>query len=146
MTDAFESERFLRLSLFSFTFLFLLVCVVAFFYEQLVITPFCSHSFLVQLEYLLYVYLFVYLGFIEMQDLLHGFTDPNVIDIKMGTRTFLESEVTNTTARADLYQKVNAHFAASTCVIRRGTSGFDKCSRLMAKHAQAIQSHPSREM
>lgn len=45
-------------------------------------------------------------GFIEMQDLLHGFTDPNVIDIKMGTRTFLESEVTNTTARPDLYQKV----------------------------------------
>jgi 1D-myo-inositol-triphosphate 3-kinase len=41
-----------------------------------------------------------------MQDLLHGFTDPNVIDIKMGTRTFLESEVTNATARSDLYQKV----------------------------------------
>ena len=41
-----------------------------------------------------------------MQDLLHGFTDPNVIDIKMGTRTFLESEVTNLTARSDLYQKV----------------------------------------
>ncbi|XP_046442456.1 inositol-trisphosphate 3-kinase homolog isoform X5 [Daphnia pulex] len=45
-------------------------------------------------------------SFIEMQDLLHGFTDPNVIDIKMGTRTFLESEVTNTTARSDLYQKM----------------------------------------
>ena len=41
-----------------------------------------------------------------MEDLLHGFTDPNVMDIKMGTRTFLESEVTNTTARSDLYQKV----------------------------------------
>ena len=45
-------------------------------------------------------------GFIEMQDLLHGFTDPNVMDIKMGTRTFLESEVTNLTARSDLYDKV----------------------------------------
>lgn len=42
-----------------------------------------------------------------MEDLLHGFTDPNVMDIKMGTRTFLESEVTNTAARHDLYQKVN---------------------------------------
>jgi len=41
-----------------------------------------------------------------MEDLLHGFTDPNVMDIKMGTRTFLESEVTNTSARSDLYQKV----------------------------------------
>jgi len=45
-------------------------------------------------------------SFIEMQDLLHGFTDPNVMDIKMGTRTFLESEVTNLTARSDLYDKM----------------------------------------
>jgi len=49
---------------------------------------------------------FFFLGFIEMEDLLHGFTDPNVMDIKMGTRTFLESEVTNNAARCDLYQKV----------------------------------------
>jgi hypothetical protein len=27
----------------------------------------------------------------------------------MGTRTFLESEVTNTTARSDLYQKVTMY-------------------------------------
>ncbi|XP_018319133.1 inositol-trisphosphate 3-kinase homolog isoform X2 [Agrilus planipennis] len=44
--------------------------------------------------------------FIELQDLLHGFRDPHVIDIKMGTRTFLESEVENTKARRDLYQKM----------------------------------------
>ena len=51
-----------------------------------------------------------------MQDLLHGFTDPNVMDIKMGTRTFLESEVTNLTARHDLYEKVsqvNKHILAN---------------------------------
>lgn len=46
--------------------------------------------------------------FIELQDLLHGFKDPYVIDIKMGTRTFLESEVSKTTARSDLYQKMIA--------------------------------------
>lgn len=46
--------------------------------------------------------------FIELQDLLHGFQDPYVIDIKMGTRTFLESEVKKTTARSDLYQKMIA--------------------------------------
>lgn len=46
--------------------------------------------------------------FIELQDLLHGFSDPHVIDVKMGTRTFLESEVGNPTARADLYQKMVA--------------------------------------
>lgn len=45
--------------------------------------------------------------FIELQDLLHGFRDPNVMDIKMGTRTFLESEVKNTSARQDLYLKVS---------------------------------------
>ncbi|KAK4876160.1 hypothetical protein RN001_012582 [Aquatica leii] len=46
--------------------------------------------------------------FIELQDLLHGFQDPQVIDVKMGTRTFLESEVEKTSARNDLYQKMVA--------------------------------------
>ncbi|XP_018575140.1 inositol-trisphosphate 3-kinase homolog isoform X2 [Anoplophora glabripennis] len=46
--------------------------------------------------------------FIELQDLLHGFQDPYVIDIKMGTRTFLESEVQKSSARTDLYQKMIA--------------------------------------
>ncbi|XP_057652786.1 inositol-trisphosphate 3-kinase homolog isoform X2 [Diorhabda carinulata] len=44
--------------------------------------------------------------FIELQDLLHGFQDPYVVDIKMGTRTFLESEVKKVAARHDLYQKM----------------------------------------
>jgi len=46
--------------------------------------------------------------FIELQDLLHGFRDPNVMDVKLGTRTFLEMEVQNTTARHDLYRKMVA--------------------------------------
>lgn len=46
--------------------------------------------------------------FIELQDLLFGFNDPHVMDIKMGTRTFLESEVSKTTARPDLYEKMIA--------------------------------------
>ena len=46
--------------------------------------------------------------FIELQDLLFGFNDPHVMDIKMGTRTFLESEVSKTNARSDLYQKMIA--------------------------------------
>lgn len=44
--------------------------------------------------------------FIELQDLLHGFRDPHVMDIKMGTRTFLEDEVKNARARPDLYEKM----------------------------------------
>uniref|UniRef100_A0A0A1X581 Kinase n=1 Tax=Zeugodacus cucurbitae TaxID=28588 RepID=A0A0A1X581_ZEUCU len=47
-------------------------------------------------------------NFIELQDLLTGFKDPCVMDIKMGCRTFLESEVTNTTLRPDLYKKMVA--------------------------------------
>ncbi|XP_034951408.1 inositol-trisphosphate 3-kinase homolog [Chelonus insularis] len=46
--------------------------------------------------------------FIELQDLLFGFNDPYVMDIKLGTRTFLESEVSKTTARTDLYEKMIA--------------------------------------
>ncbi|KAI6182437.1 Inositol 1,4,5-triphosphate kinase 1 [Aphelenchoides bicaudatus] len=48
-------------------------------------------------------------SFIEIQDLLSQF--PNtaeraVMDIKIGCRTFLESEVSNTTKRKDLYKKM----------------------------------------
>ncbi|KAH8327910.1 hypothetical protein KR067_001507 [Drosophila pandora] len=46
--------------------------------------------------------------YIELQDLLSGYRDPCVMDIKMGCRTFLESEVNNATLRPDLYQKMMA--------------------------------------
>lgn len=46
--------------------------------------------------------------YLELQDLLHGFKDPAVMDIKMGRRTFLESEVKNTKLRNDLYKKMIA--------------------------------------
>ncbi|XP_063972740.1 inositol-trisphosphate 3-kinase homolog isoform X2 [Diachasmimorpha longicaudata] len=46
--------------------------------------------------------------FIELQDLLFGFDEPHVMDIKLGTRTFLESEVSTTVLRADLYDKMIA--------------------------------------
>ncbi|PAV83399.1 hypothetical protein WR25_16130 [Diploscapter pachys] len=47
--------------------------------------------------------------FIEIEDLLQQFADPTrttIMDIKVGTRTFLESEVSNTKKRADLYEKM----------------------------------------
>ena len=44
--------------------------------------------------------------FIEMKDLLYDFKNPAVMDIKMGTRTFLETEVANNKARSDLYEKM----------------------------------------
>jgi hypothetical protein len=52
--------------------------------------------------------------FIELEDLLSGFNDPCVMDIKMGTRTFLESEVSRTVARPDLYQKVRRNLVNSS--------------------------------
>ena len=45
-------------------------------------------------------------NFIEIEDLLYEFKDAAIMDIKMGTRTFLESEVQNTKARHDLYDKM----------------------------------------
>jgi len=44
--------------------------------------------------------------FIEMEDLLHHFNDPSIMDIKMGTRTFLEAEVKNPVLRTDLFDKM----------------------------------------
>ncbi|XP_014668673.1 PREDICTED: inositol-trisphosphate 3-kinase A-like isoform X2 [Priapulus caudatus] len=44
--------------------------------------------------------------YIELTDLLHKFTDPCIMDIKMGCRTFLESEVKNPALRTDLYDKM----------------------------------------
>lgn len=47
--------------------------------------------------------------YLELQDLLQGFKDPAVMDIKMGRRTFLESDVIpNTKLRNDLYKKMIA--------------------------------------
>ncbi|KAK2714084.1 hypothetical protein QYM36_008618 [Artemia franciscana] len=46
--------------------------------------------------------------FIEIRNLLYDFCDPYVLDIKMGTRTFLESEVSNKVTRKDLYMKMKA--------------------------------------
>jgi len=48
-------------------------------------------------------------SFIEIQDLLSQFPNTEergIMDIKIGCRTFLESEVTNTTKRKDLYKKM----------------------------------------
>ncbi|KAK0426392.1 hypothetical protein QR680_009686 [Steinernema hermaphroditum] len=50
-------------------------------------------------------------SFIEIQDLLSQFPDVHsraVMDIKIGTRTFLECEVKNALKRSDLYQKMVA--------------------------------------
>ncbi|KAJ8320355.1 hypothetical protein KUTeg_001942 [Tegillarca granosa] len=41
-----------------------------------------------------------------MEDLLQHFTDPNIMDIKLGRRTFLEFEVKNPVQRKDLYEKM----------------------------------------
>ena len=42
----------------------------------------------------------------EMQCCLDTFSDPNICDVKMGVRTFLETETTVTKPRYDLYLKM----------------------------------------
>lgn len=44
--------------------------------------------------------------YLELEDLLAHFTNPNIMDIKMGVRTFLEGEVTKKKLRMDLLQKM----------------------------------------
>lgn len=44
--------------------------------------------------------------FIILEDLLQRFHNPSVMDVKMGTRTFLENEVSNLSLRDDLYEKM----------------------------------------
>uniref|UniRef100_A0A915INT0 Kinase n=1 Tax=Romanomermis culicivorax TaxID=13658 RepID=A0A915INT0_ROMCU len=44
--------------------------------------------------------------FIEIEDLTRMFDNPAIMDIKLGTRTFLESEVSNSKKRSDLFQKM----------------------------------------
>ncbi|VDN82857.1 unnamed protein product, partial [Brugia pahangi] len=45
-------------------------------------------------------------SFIEIEDLTALFDDPAIMDIKMGTRTFLESELNSKIVRNDLYEKM----------------------------------------
>lgn len=45
-------------------------------------------------------------AFIELENLMQYFKSPNVMDIKLGCRTFEESEVQSTTLREDLFQKL----------------------------------------
>lgn len=44
--------------------------------------------------------------FIRITNLLHGFHQPKVMDVKIGVRTFLESECKNKKLRPDLYEKM----------------------------------------
>jgi 1D-myo-inositol-triphosphate 3-kinase len=48
------------------------------------------------------------LDYIEMQDLLYGFQNPSIMDVKIGVRTFLEDEKDDkeTKPRNDLYKKL----------------------------------------
>lgn len=44
--------------------------------------------------------------FMELQCCLSNFVEPNLMDIKMGVRTFLETEVRSSKARPDMYKKM----------------------------------------
>lgn len=49
-------------------------------------------------------------GFLRLDNLLHGFSQPKVMDIKLGLRTYLNSETRNTKPRADLFKKMLVDF------------------------------------
>jgi 1D-myo-inositol-triphosphate 3-kinase len=51
--------------------------------------------------------------FLRLGNLLHGFSQPRVMDVKLGKRTFLHKETKNMKPRADLFQKMLKHGLAS---------------------------------
>ncbi|XP_073983124.1 inositol-trisphosphate 3-kinase-like protein isoform X4 [Rhodnius prolixus] len=75
--------------------------------------------------------------FIELQDLLHGFRDPHVMDVKLGTRTFLESEVQNTIARHDLYLKMVAVDAGAPTDAERQVEAVTKLRYMQFREQQS---------
>lgn len=50
--------------------------------------------------------------FICLDNLLHGYSHPKVMDVKIGTRTFLESEQLNMTLRPDLFERIKKLYPA----------------------------------
>jgi 1D-myo-inositol-triphosphate 3-kinase len=50
--------------------------------------------------------------YISLGNLLHGFKNPRVMDVKMGIRTFVESETLNKKLRKDLYGKMAKTYPA----------------------------------
>jgi 1D-myo-inositol-triphosphate 3-kinase len=80
--------------------------------------------------------------FIEMEDLLHKFgSKPSIMDIKMGTRTFLESEVSNGKPRADLYQKLMKIDSAAPTVEEHEAAAITKLRYMQIREALSSSSN-----
>ncbi|PAA80091.1 hypothetical protein BOX15_Mlig012172g2 [Macrostomum lignano] len=47
-------------------------------------------------------------SYLELEDLMQHFSNPSIMDVKMGCRTFLESDTANPELRPDLYKKMTA--------------------------------------
>jgi 1D-myo-inositol-triphosphate 3-kinase len=65
--------------------------------------------------------------FISMSNLLDNFDNPVVMDIKLGTRTFLESELTKSDLRPDLYERMASEYAGEL-------SGEEQAAKAITKY------------
>jgi 1D-myo-inositol-triphosphate 3-kinase len=71
--------------------------------------------------------------YISLGNLLHGFKNPRVMDVKMGIRTFVESESQNKKLRKDLYQKMTKSYPAEVTDSEHEAKGVTKF-RWMSVH------------
>jgi len=63
---------------------------------------------------------------IRMSNLLHGFKQPKVIDVKLGVRTFLESECINKKMRADLFARAEKMYPSELLEEEKEAKGMTK--------------------
>jgi 1D-myo-inositol-triphosphate 3-kinase len=76
-------------------------------------------------------------SFIRMTNLLYNFTRPKVIDVKIGVRTFLESEITVNSNRRDLYERMAKMYPLELTAEEREARAITKHRWMSARDANS---------
>ena len=80
---------------------------------------------------------------VELQDVTFGFgSDPCIMDIKLGTRTFLEDEVNNPDVRSDLLKKMDKLDSTAATEMERESVRRRPCRAPGPAYAHAARSVP----
>eukprot|EP00928_Gymnodinium_smaydae_P042282 TRINITY_DN28491_c0_g1_i1.p1 TRINITY_DN28491_c0_g1~~TRINITY_DN28491_c0_g1_i1.p1 ORF type:complete len:378 (+),score=79.19 TRINITY_DN28491_c0_g1_i1:245-1378(+) len=78
--------------------------------------------------------------FLCLENLAHGFDNPRVMDVKLGMRTYLDSDVSNAAPRADLFQKMVSFFPDDLTAAERKAEAVTKRRYMAARDAHSTSS------